>query len=183
MRIVSQHRYFNTVNMIISFTYRLYLSETIKPTYFIQSQLIWLIKVDDDTAMFEVPYLHFLALASFKWLSNSSSSKHYIESQPHSFTTWYPTRTTCLLFELWLGCSSKTPYSPKTHLHPTSRHGTSQKTKKISIIALQTRAVQNAQTDKQRETRIMMFIHLRNNRKANGKNEEAIYLYYSCKMH
>ena len=123
------HQYFNIVNMIISFKYRLYLSETIKPTYFIQSQLIWLIKVDDDTAMFEVPYLHFLALASFEWLSNSSGSKHYIESQHHSFTTWYPTRTTCLLFELWLGCSSKTPYSPKTHLHPTSRHGTSQKTK------------------------------------------------------
>ena len=104
---MSIHRYFNIVNIKIIFTYRLYLSETIKPTYFIQSQLIWLIKVDDDTAMFEVPYLHFLALASFKWLLNSSRSKHYRESQPHSFTTWYPTRTTCLLFELWLGCSSK----------------------------------------------------------------------------
>ena len=175
--------YHQYIDNVIRFTLIIYLLETIKPTYFIQSQLIWLIKVDDDTAMFEVPYLHFLALASFKWLLNSSSSKHYIESQPHSFTTWYPTRTTFWLFELWLGCSSKTPYSPKTHLHPTSRHGTSQKTRKISTIALQTRAVQNAQTDKQRETRIMMFIHLRNNRKANGKNEEAIYLYYSCKMH
>ena len=135
------HRYFNIVNMIISFTYRLHLSETIEPTYFTQSQLIWLIKVDDDTAMFEVPYLHFLALASFKWLLNNSRSKHYIESQHHSFTTCHPKRTFFLLFELWLDCSWKTPNSPKTHLHPTSRHGTSQKTRKISIIALQTRAV------------------------------------------
>ena len=133
--------YHQYIDNVIRFTLIIYLLETIKPTYFIQSQLIWLIKVDDDTAMFEVPYLHFLALASFKWLLNSSGSKHYIESQHHSFTTWYPTRTTCLLFELWLGCSSKTPYSPKTHLHPTSRHGTSQKTRKISTIALQTRAI------------------------------------------